>query len=336
MHYAGRGADAIDHLVAARRLVPKDPPSREYAAALVGEGRVLMVNGRMQDARARLEEAMPVVELLGDRTLQTGVLSTLTIVYTELGEFVRAIATGREGLRIAKEIGSAEDILRAYINGSQGIDNAGQIEEALAMGLEGISVADRLGMSRGEGDQLRAQAAWRLERIGRLAEADRMIQSVLENATSPFIIGGASAFAGRIAVERGELDLAERLLERGWALMQDSGGFQLIGPAIAALVLLEIRRGDLHRARERARDGVDRAVAVPGDLEYTAELYWLGVRVEAELAGRARALRDHGPLADHELRAVAIRDALAEASNLVPGDGPPPRRSPSRHWLRRS
>jgi hypothetical protein len=69
--------------------------------------------------------------------------------------------------------------------------------------------------------------------------------------------------------------------------VQDSGGFQLIGPAIVALVLLEIRRGDLHRAPERARDGVTRAMAVTGDLEYTAELSWLGVRVEAELAERA-------------------------------------------------
>jgi hypothetical protein len=65
---------------------------------------------------------------------------------------------------MAKELGSAEDIVRAYINGSQGIDNAGRIEEALAMGLEGISVADRLGMSRSGGDQLRGQAAWRLQR----------------------------------------------------------------------------------------------------------------------------------------------------------------------------
>ena len=324
MHYAGRGADAIDHLVAARRLVAKDPPSLGYAAVLVGEGRVLMVNGRMRDARERLEEAIPVVELFGDRTLQTGVLSTLTIVYSELGEFERAIAAGREGLRIAEEIGSAEDILRAYINGSQGIDNAGRIEEALAMGLEGVSVADGLGMSRGEGDQLRGQAAWRLQRIGRLEEADGMLQSLLENATTPFIIGAASAFAGRIAVERGELDLAERLLERGWALVRDSGGFQLIGPALAALVLLEIHRGDLQRARERARDSVDRAMAAPGDLIYTAELYWLGVRVEAELAERARALRDHGSLADHELRAVAIRDALAGAISEVSGDGAPP------------
>jgi tetratricopeptide (TPR) repeat protein len=185
MHYAGQGADAIDHLVAARRLVPKEPPSLEYAAALVGEGRVLMVNGRMRDARERLEEAIPLIERLGDRALQTGALSTLTIVYTELGEFERAIAAGREGLRIAKEIGSAEDIVRAYINGSQGLDNAGRIEEALAMGLEGIPVADGLGMSRGEGDQLRGQAAWRLQRIGRLAEADRMLQSLLETPRVP-------------------------------------------------------------------------------------------------------------------------------------------------------
>jgi DNA-binding CsgD family transcriptional regulator len=151
-----------------------------------------------------------------------------------------------------------------------------------------------------------------------------MIQSLLVNATSPFIIAACHGFAGRIAVERGELDRAGRLLERGWALMQDSGGFQLIGPALAALVLLEIRRGDLHRAREHARDGVDRAVDAPGDLEYTAELYWLGMRVETELAERARALRDHGPLADHEQRAVEICDALAEAISEVPGDGPRP------------
>ena len=67
MHYAGRGADAIEHLAAARRLVPTEPPSLEYAEALVGEGRVLMVNDRASEARAPLEEALPLVELLGDR-----------------------------------------------------------------------------------------------------------------------------------------------------------------------------------------------------------------------------------------------------------------------------
>ena len=104
MHYAGRGADAIEHLAAARRLVPTQPPSLEYAEALVGEGRVLMVNGRSFEARAPLVEALPLVELLGDRMLKSRLLSTLTVVYADVGEFERAVVAGREGLRIAKEI----------------------------------------------------------------------------------------------------------------------------------------------------------------------------------------------------------------------------------------
>jgi DNA-binding CsgD family transcriptional regulator/tetratricopeptide (TPR) repeat protein len=324
MHYAGRGADAIEHLVAARRLVPREPPSLEYVDALVGEGRVLMVNGRMRDARERLEEAMPLVELLGARELETALLSTLTAVYSELGEFERAIAVGRDGLRIANEIGSAEDIVRGYVNWSQAIDNAGRIEEALAIGIEGISVADRLGLSRHTGDQLRQQAAWRLQRIGRLGEAERMLQPALESATTPFNIAACHNFAGRIAVERGELDLAARLLERGWALVEGSGGFQLIGPAIAALVLLEIRRGELYRARERARDGVERAVATPGDVMYTAELHWLAVRVEAELAELARASRDQESVGECGQLAEEAFQSLDRLVGQVPGEGPPP------------
>ena len=115
------------------------------------------------------------------------------------GEFDRAIATGRDGLRVSLEIGSVEEIMRAYINGSQAIEDAGRVEEALAMGIEGIAAGERLGMSRVAGDQLRCQAAWRLLRIGRLAEAERMIALVLENATNSFNIGGANCYGARIA-----------------------------------------------------------------------------------------------------------------------------------------
>ena len=117
-------------------------------------------------------------------------LSTLTIVYSELGEFERAIAAGREGLRIATEIGSAEDIVRAYINGSQGIDNAGRIDEALAMARGDLRRrAAWAGPRRGR--PAACQAAWRLQRIGRLAEAERMLQPLLDTATSPFNVGRA-------------------------------------------------------------------------------------------------------------------------------------------------
>ena len=252
---------------------------------------------------------MPIVELLGDRALQSALLSTLTIVYARVGEYAQAVAVGQTGLRIALEIDSAEDIVRGYINASQAIDNAGRVEEALELGIEGISVADRLGMSRGTGDQLRQQAAWRLQRIGRLEEAQRMLRPALENATAPFNIAASHALAGRLAVERGELDLAQLLLDRAWPLMQRSGGFQLIGLALAALVLLELRRGELTRARERIRDGLDLVSAEPASI-YNAEMYWLAVRVEAELAERARPARDQAGLSRCEQTALSALETL--------------------------
>jgi DNA-binding CsgD family transcriptional regulator len=179
-------------------------------------------------------------------------------------------------------------------------------------------------MSRKGGDQLRIQAAWRLQRMGRLAEAERIIRPALENATTPFNVAGAQMLAGRLAVERGELDQAERLLEEAWATVQRSGGFHLIGPTITALVLLEIRRGELGRARERAREGLGVVAGAQSGLIYNAELYWLAVCVEADLAERARAFRDHPAVGEHEHTAVAVVETLARIVTNVPGDGAPP------------
>lgn len=323
MLYAGRGADGIAHMAQARRLVPKEPPSLEYLEALSAEGRLMMVNDRMREARPRLEEAVPLAERLGERGLHVSSLSSLALVYANLGQRAQAISAGREAVRLAATIDAGEHIVRAYINGSQGIDDAGRIEEALEIGLEGIALADRLGMSRGGGAQLRGQAAWRLQRIGRLGEAERMLAPVLEHGTAPFMIAGGYAFAGRIAVERGEFERAQSLLEPAWDRMQRSGGFQLIGPALSALVLLDLRRRDLSAARERAREGLRRVMG-SGSLIYSGEVYWLAVRVEADLAERARLIGDRTALERCEQEAVVALSAFDEAVDQVPGDGAPP------------
>ena len=82
--------DAVAHLAEARRLVPRDPPSLDYAEALAAEGRVLMLIGRMAEARDRLEEAIPIAELLGARAVQASALNSLAIVYANVGR-ARAI-----------------------------------------------------------------------------------------------------------------------------------------------------------------------------------------------------------------------------------------------------
>ena len=312
--YSARAADAVDHLAAARRLVPKDPPSLDYLEVLAHEGRLMMLNGRMIEARGRLEEAIPLAEQLGAHALHAGTLSALAIVYSNLGEQEKAIVAGRECIRLANQSGSAEQIARTYINGSQAIDDAGRIGEALAIGRDGIAAADRLGLSRGAGDQLRMQAGWRLLRMGRLEDAERVIQPGLDGATAPFNVAGLLSISGRLAAERGEFDVAEERLDHSWELMQRSGGFQLIAPNIAWRALLRIYSGELERAHECVADGLRRVARSEGDLIYNAELFWLAARLAADLAqGPSRP--PHTTAAEQAAEAATV--AIAQFDRVI-------------------
>jgi class 3 adenylate cyclase/tetratricopeptide (TPR) repeat protein len=320
---AGRGDDATEHLAEARRLVPARPPSTERADALAAEGRALMLTGKFGEARGRLEEALAIAASLGSPQVQASALNSLAIVYGRFGECDRAIASGREGLRIGAQFELAFETVRGYVNGSQAIDDAGRIREAVELGLSGIDAAHRLGMDRFGGDQLRMQAGWRLSRMGRFAEAERVIQPAMDAATTAFNVAGIQSISGRLAAERGAFDLAERLLHEAWALMQRSGGFQLIGPTVAGITSLHLWRGELEQADESVSDGLARAAAAEPDLMYNAELYWLAVRIQADLVAEQGAPGgDRGRRAEARARAV-IAD-LEQAIRDTPGDGAPP------------
>lgn len=321
---AGRGDDAIGHLAEARRLVPAHPPSVQRAEALAEEGRALMLGARGREARGRLEEAQELATELSAPHVEASALNSLAIVYALSGEMERAIASGRRGLKVATENGLAVEILRAYVNGSQAIDDAGRMREALEMGFEGIEVARRLGLDRQSGDQLRVQAAWRLARMGRFAEAEDVVRPTMEAATTPFSVAASKSISGYLAAVRGDFVVAERLLSEAWALMQRSGGFQLIGPALAWAVSLHLWRGEIHMAEQRLAEGLERIAKAEPDLIYNAELYWLGVRVQADLVGERFRPDDDDERRRAKQRASAVLVAMDEAIAVTPGGRAPP------------
>jgi ATP/maltotriose-dependent transcriptional regulator MalT len=321
---AGRADDALEHLAQVVQLVPEAPPSVARAEALAAFGRVLMLNGAFGRARGHLEQALTLARSLAARIVESSVLASLAIVYTQFGERREAIAAGREGLRIANELDAGGELLRAYINGSQAIDDDGRLEEAIALGLQGIEAAHRHGLDRADGDHLRMQTAWRLIRVGRLDEAERVVRPAFENATLAFNIAATKNIAGYFAAARGEFDRAEELLERAWELMQHSGGFQLIGLALSWRASLYLWRGELDRAREVAQEGLRRASVAEGQLIYTAEAFWLAARVEADRAIQAAARGRRAEAAHAAGAAADVAAALALAITGYHGDGPPP------------
>jgi DNA-binding CsgD family transcriptional regulator/tetratricopeptide (TPR) repeat protein len=321
---AGRAGEALTHLAEVLTLVPERPPSAERTRALEAHGRLLMLNGAFRSARDPLEKALELAKRLEDHATLASALNSLAIVYDQLGYRQRAIAAGRDGLRIATELEDGPEMLRAYINGSQAIDNDGQVEEALALGLQGIEAAHRLGLDRAAGDQLSQQAAWRLIRLGRHAQASRVIGPAFENATLSFNIAATRNVVGFLAAVRGDFERAEALLDQAWEQMQHTGSFQLIGLALAWRITLCLWRGQLEQAVRLAQEGVQRASEAEGQLIYTAELYWLAARVQADRALRARTVGDRFEAGRMTQEAEAVAARLGQAIAGYAGDGAPP------------
>ena len=321
---AGRADAALTHMADALALVPEDPPSAERARALESYGRLVTLNGAFRKARSLLEEALELAGQLADHAARASVLDSLTIVYDQLGDRQRAIAAGRAGLRLATELEDGPEMLRAYINCSQAIDNDGRVEEALALGLQGIEAAHRLGLDRAAGDQLSQQAAWRLIRLGRYAQAGRVIGPAFENATLAFNIAATRSVAGFLAAVRGDFERAGELLDEAWEQMQHSGSFQLIGLALAWRITLYLWQGQLERAARLAADGLRRAAEAEGQLIYTAELYWLAARVQADRALRARTVGDDAGARQAAQEAEAVAPKLTRAITGYAGEGAPP------------
>jgi DNA-binding CsgD family transcriptional regulator/tetratricopeptide (TPR) repeat protein len=320
----GRADQALEHLAHAVRLVPAHPPSVERADALAAYGRLLMLNGLFRRALVPLEEALALSDQFGAQSAKASALNTLTLVYSQLGDNDRAIAAGREGLRIATELGDSAEIARGYINGSQSIDNAGRVEEALALGREGIAAAHRVGVDRAAGDQLRWQAAWRMIRLSRFAEAEQLVEKTLERATIAFNVAAGLNQAGYLAAIRGDPDRGEELLERAWELMQHSGGFQLIGLALAWRISLCLWCGQTERANDLAADAIERIAAAEGQLIYTGEAYWLVGRVHADRAEAARIRGREAEATQAAAAAKATADGLAHAIATYLAGGAPP------------
>jgi len=99
-----------------------------------------MLNDRPREAREPLEEAISIAEQLGAQEVRASALNSLAIVYGSLGDFERAVAAADGGLRLSEHIGSVEEIMRAYVNVSQAIQDGGRIDEALAMAVEGVGL----------------------------------------------------------------------------------------------------------------------------------------------------------------------------------------------------
>jgi len=303
----GREDEAAAACREAVATLPADPPSAERARVVAAEGQLLMLRGHAREAIARCEEALSVARAVGARAEQGHALNTLGTCRSDVGEHEAGEACLREALAIALELELSDDIGRAYVNLSDCIDQAGRIDEAARLALEGFEASRSLGLGTGYRAMLLGEAAHRMFRTGRWDDAAQLANQALALRAGGLVEGSAQATLAQIADARGDPDAAQDGLARARAA---NASAMWTAPVDAAVAELELSAG----RPAAARDIVARGLARSDDEEYpffTARLYWIGLRAEAELAEAARAEFHHAPERDARARAAELAERIA-------------------------
>lgn len=300
---AGRGEEAIARSAQAVAMLPPEA-TPERARVLHAHARNLLLEARLQQARGPIEQSIAIARTLGLRDVEAQALATSVISLH--GRTEEAVAAGQAALRAARAAGEPETLVRAHVNAAEALEQAGRLDEAIELALEGVQAARRVGAERVLGAHLKSDVAHRLFKLGRFDEAQAQIQDALRAAPSGTASVSLHHNAALIAARRGDAESTESAVRLAQAHAPDAGGAMWGARGAAALAEIALWRDDAARAVVIAEDALAR-VRDAEFLMYSAPLYALGAWAQADRALRARALRDDSEAEEARAGLVALR-----------------------------
>jgi DNA-binding CsgD family transcriptional regulator len=316
-HYLSQIAPgALEAYQTAVRLVPAEPPSADRAKVLAGLARMQMLAARYQESIATAAEAVMVAARVGASQAEASARNSRGVALTLLGDAEEGIAELAAAKRIAERIGSPEELSRAYVNSTDALDAAGRLEDAAAVGLEGVARVRRLGLGSFYIALVAGNTARTLFRLGRWDEADRLIRDTDYGDPDLFVGANLLLLPAELAMARGEFAAAARILRAAQrplgrtyvvVLGTEEELFPLLLRASAELAWWQ---GHEEEARQAVGDGL-RAAAGRADPREVGPLLSIAMRVEADRAERARARRADGVLVQARQAAESLMEQVA-------------------------
>src|SRR3984885_6406055 len=295
-----RGLEAVETAQRALDLLPDDEPTRERASLLAWLARTQHLRGRYREALSEGETALSTALAAGDRRAESEVLNTVAMSQILLGRVDEGIARMRRAIQIAHEDDDIDGLGTAYSNLADTLNLTGRTDEALKTAQAGLAAIARPGTRTRD---------WMMLTLAELSfetgDWDAARSYLDASATHP---GGRQMILRRLSeaevcLGMGDEDHAAGYLEEIEPLVARSSEPQFIG-AFGTLLAESRRRGrDLPGARLAVSNALDRIELCTDDVMRIARVTAAGLRVEADIAQRARDLRER---ADE-------RDALARA-----------------------
>lgn len=318
--FSGDGAAALVACREAVRMVPRQPPSVERARVVAGLGQILMILAYSEEAMQYAEEAVQLAAVTSARTIESHALNTLGLLTAYLRDVDAGLAMLRRALEIATEVGSLDDIGRAYANLQDVLNMAvARYDESGDLGLEAVDPAAGPHVTGVWSSMVLIDVAWARYLGGRWDEALAALDRArLQPA------GGVSEIeweirTAQVSVGRGEVEKAAGALDRLVQLLEGSADTQWIAPTASARAELAIWSGDPAGALRAVAEGLGRVQPSFGaNVSRIGPMLALGVRAAADLAEHTRRPRAGTAVesaraegADHLARMRGIRDEMA-------------------------
>ena len=290
-----RDPTALGEQQQAVQLVPPQP-SVERAWVLGSLAQYLLNVDRFAEARGPAEEAIAIAAQIGARAEEATAHATLGITLILLGEPDAGLAELAAAVRLATQTGDVIVMQRTLVSRSDGLNTAGRPAEAVAVALEGLQQARRLGLVHFNGSILACNATEALLALGRWDQAEQVSREGLETSPSGPAHNALPVDRAALELGRGDLDAAQARLQAVRRLLPSPiPQAQNAGPLFAGLAELALWRGDLEQAKQLVAQVIPQVAANP---RYAAPIYALGLRVEADLAELARARHPGRPAPD--------------------------------------
>src|SRR5215831_6826476 len=288
---AGETAAAMATVERAVAVIPAEPPSAERAQALAAHGQMLMLLSRHRAAQARCEEAAAVARRVGARGVEGHALDSLGTSLGSRGHLEPAVAYLEQARAITAELDDPVELCRIHHNlGCVYLIN-GCYEDAVLAELECARLARRFGQMSAVGVVSNAVAAEALLWLGRLQDAERLLEEAFDLDLEPKATVYPLMARALHRLWQGELDGARADLT--WILEQSRVSLdpQDSADARARLVMVATWDGRAEDARAVVADGLV-SLAEADEAYPMAELCAAGLAAEAALAERAIARRD--------------------------------------------
>jgi DNA-binding CsgD family transcriptional regulator len=306
-----RGLEAVETAERALALLPEGEASPERASLEVWRARIRVLRGRYREALSEGRAALATARRAGDRRSESEVLNTLGMAQIALGDIDEGESCLRAAIQIAVEDDDLGSIEGAYCNLADSLSLAGRTTEALDVAKEGLAAFAARGVRASN---------WMLLTVSDLAFQAGDWESARKHFDQVSAHPSGRTLIFRLLRETeltlgvGNDERAVQCLEELEPLISRSSEPQWIGEFGTLKAECLRRRRDLADARAAVAAALDRIELCTDDVMRIARVTAAGMRVEADIAQRARDLRERGDERDALSRARIHMQRLRAAA----------------------